>query len=89
MDKECYIISYELIIPRNVEPLHNAIRAYGIWAKITDTTWAIVTSQSAFDVRNYLQSFLNNNDRIFVVKSGIEAAWANAICTNEWLKKNL
>ena len=89
MDKQCYIISYQLITPRDVEPLHAAIRAYGTWARITDTTWAVVTSQSAVDVRDHLRSFIGSDDRIFVVKSAVEAAWANAISTNEWLKRNL
>lgn len=86
---KCYIISYQLIPNRNIEPLHNAIKAYGTWAKINETTWAIVTTISAIEIRNYLQRFLNTNDRLFIIKSGLEAAWSNAACTNEWLKNNL
>ena len=89
MGEKCYIISYQLSSSTNLAELHKAIKDYGAWARITSDTWAIVTPQSAVSVRNKLKSHLQSSDRIFVVKSGLEAAWNNVICSNEWLKKNL
>lgn len=89
MQNKCYIISCELKPVRDVPTLHSAIRSYGTWARINNHTWAIVTAQSASEVRNNLRQFLNTADCLFVVKSGAEAAWANVACTNEWLKNNL
>lgn len=87
----CYIISYDLRAPgRNYEQLYAAIQSYEKWAHINESMWAIVTNgSSAVGIRDNLTRFLDSNDRLFVIKSGVEAAWRNSICKNEWLKGNL
>ena len=86
----CYIISYDLRTPgQNYEALYNAIKAYGNWAKINESLWAVVTQQTAAQIRDNLNQHIDSNDRIFVLKSGMEAAWRNSICKTEWLKDNL
>lgn len=85
----CYIISYDLQKHGDYESLYKAIKAYGTWARITDSTWAVVTEETATQVRDYLAQYLHSDDRLFVVKSGVAAAWRNVRCKNEWLKKNL
>ena len=86
----CYIISYDLRAPgRNYEQLYAAIRAYEKWAHVNESMWAVVTEKNAVEIRDDLCRYLDSNDRLFVVKSGIESAWRNSICKNEWLKGNL
>lgn len=85
----CYIIVYDLIKGGNYLQLHNAIKAYGTWAKITESTWAIVTTESAQQIRDNLLKCMDRNDRLFVIKSGGEAAWLKVGCTNDWLQKYL
>lgn len=86
----CYLVSYDLRAPgQNYEALYAAIKSYGYWARINESFWAVVTPQSAKQIRDYLLSFMDQNDRIFVVKSGQESAWHNAICKNEWLQENI
>lgn len=86
----CYIVSYDLRNPgRNYEDLYEYLKSYRKWAKLTESTWAIVTENSAVEVRDHLKYVLDENDRIFVIKSAGVAAWSNSICRNEWLKDNL
>jgi len=85
----CYIISYDLIGKRDYEALYEAIKSYGAWAQITESTWAVVTTKTAVEVREHLSSIMDEDDRLFVVKSGVEAAWKNVICKNQWLKDGL
>lgn len=86
----CYIVSYDLLRPgRNYDQLYEALRSYSRWARIHDSVWAVVTTQSAVQIRDHLSTYLDANDRVFVVKSGVEAAWRNVKCKNEWLKENL
>jgi len=85
----CYIIAYDLRLYRNYEALHNAIKSYGTWGKINESTWAIVTQQNSIQIRDYLLNFMDKDDRLFVIKSGAEAAWLNAMADNEWLKQQL
>lgn len=85
----CYIVSYDLKKGSDYEPLYAAIKAFGTWAHITESTWAVVTEKSAVQLRDHLATFIQQSDRLFVVKSGTEAAWRNSMCDNEWLKKHL
>ena len=86
----CYIVSYDLRHPgRNYDDLYERLKSYRKWAKLTESTWAIVTENSAVEVREHLKYVLDGNDRIFVIKSAGVAAWSNSICRNEWLKDNL
>ena len=85
----CYIISYDLRGERDYESLYEAIKSYGTWAHVTDSTWAVVTTRSAVQVREHLSKSMDDDDRVFVVKSGVEAAWRNTKCRSEWLKKHL
>jgi CRISPR/Cas system-associated endoribonuclease Cas2 len=86
----CYIISYDLKHPgSNYDALTKEIKAYGTWARINESVWAVVTEMTAVQVRDDLSRHIDSNDRIFVAKSGVEAAWRNSICKNEWLKKHL
>lgn len=86
----CYIITYDLLKPgRNYNDLYEAIKSYGTWAHIAESVWAVVTTRTAVQVRDHLQGKMDPGDRIFVVKSGTEAAWGNVLCKNEWLKEHL
>lgn len=86
---KCYIISYDLVGFRNYEAIHNAIKSYGSWAKVTESTWVIMTYQSSTQIRDYLIKFMHYNDKILVMKGGGEAAWNNAMADNNWLMENL
>jgi hypothetical protein len=86
----CYIISYDLRKPgRNYDSLYAAIKSYGTWAHINESVWAVVTAEKAVQVRDKLLTHIDTNDRLFVIKSGTEAAWRNPICKNQWLKDHL
>lgn len=85
----CYLISYDLRRDRDYDDLYEAIKEYRTWAHVLESTWAVVTQTSAKEIRNDLEQYTDNDDGLFVVKSGTEAAWRNVLCDNEWLKDNL
>ncbi len=86
---DCYIINYDLRNARDYDKLYDAIKSYGTYAHILESTWAIVTSKKASEVRNYLEKYIDKDDGIFVIKSGTEAAWRKVICRDKWLKDHL
>ena len=86
---KCYIISYDLRKKRNYESLYRAIQSYSQCKQIAESTWAVVTTNSAVEIRDNLLRVMDNDDRLFVVRSGVEAAWQNSMCKNKWLKENL
>jgi hypothetical protein len=50
-----------------------------------------MSDKKAAEIRDDLKVALGNGDRIFVIRSGTEAAWLNAISQkhSDWLQKNL
>jgi len=86
-----YVITYDLQggTSEDYAELHSAIRDYGVWAHITESTWSVVTDQTATELRDALTAFLKPGDRLFVIKSGGAAAWRNVRCKSEWLKRHL
>ena len=90
MENHCYIIMYDLRAPgRNYEQLYQAIKSYGTWGKLTESSWAIVSNQTVENIRNFLLNFIDGNDRIMVILSGKSAAWQNIMAENNWLQQNL
>lgn len=85
----CYIINYDLRKVKDYESLISGIKAYGTWAKILKSCWAIVTNSSAAQVRDNLLQCMDSDDGIFIVKSGVESAWKGVECDGDWLKKHL
>ena len=84
------IIEYDLRSPgRNYDELYKAIKSYGVWAHITESTWFIKASESCEQVRDKLLAHMDGNDRIFVAALTGVAAWSNVRCNSEYLKKNL
>lgn len=67
------------------------LKAYRKFCPIHRHCWAIVTDESAKQIRDSVKALLAPKDRLFVVRSGTEAAWRNSYgpTNNEWLKKYL
>ena len=87
--ERCYIISYDVAEEGDYNALHKAIQNYGTGAPVTESTWAVVTGYSAEVIRDRLSRYLPDGSRLFVIRSGVESAWWNALCDNKWLKRSL
>lgn len=90
--KRCYIVIFELSNSATTRAaLIKRLRAYGTFCPLTKQSWAIVSEQTAAQVRDNLKEALETSDRLYVFRSGTEGAWRNSYGTkyNEWLKKYL
>jgi len=85
----CYIVSFDTASEAARTKVAEAIKAYGTWAHITASTWAVVTPQTHKEIRDHLKAMLPEGSRLFVIRSGSIAAWNNVRCNNEWLKRYL
>jgi len=59
------------------------------WGHVQDSVWIVVTDESAKQVFDRLWRHMHPRDRLFVLLSGRQAAWENAICADSWLHTNL
>ena len=87
-----YVVGYD-IHPSKGETyseLIDAIKSLGSWWHHLDSTWVIVTNQSAVQIRDALQRHLKQDDQVLVVRSGGEGAWKGFDNNGaDWLKSNL
>jgi hypothetical protein len=84
------IIEYDLCSPgANYDELYEAIKGFGTWARITESTWFVKTDATCVQIRDKLLTKMDKNDRLFVAELTGIAAWHNVICSNEFLKKHL
>lgn len=87
----CYIISIEVSLPDTRKKIIDKLKSYGTFCPINHTCWAISTDSKAAEIRDNLKELTGPSDKIFVLRSGTEAAWRNAISQKhtDWLKKYL
>jgi hypothetical protein len=86
----CYIVTFEPIGLQAAEHIRERLKKFQNYCPINASSWAVVTTWSAIQVRDYLQG-VSPASRIFVVRSGTEGAWLNPYgdANSQWLKKNL
>ena len=87
----CYIATFEVANAQNKNALKERLKAYEVYCPINDNSWAVVTNQTAVQVRDNLMAVIETTDKIFVIKSGVEAAWRNVYSeeNSDWLKERL
>ena len=85
-----YTITYDLTQPgRNYNDLYARIRSYP-WAHISESSWAIVSQQTAEAVRDHLKQAIDNNDKLFVGTISAPAYWWGMDQqVSTWLQQNL
>src|SRR6476620_4497001 len=87
-----YLIAYDLRRPEyEYGGLFDAIKAAGSthWHSM-NSTWIVVSTQSALHITNALWARMNKNDKLLVIEVTDKAAWAGFNeNSSEWLKNNL
>lgn len=86
-----YIVTFEVNDLTRLASVKEKLKAWGGYCPIHNNAWAISTEKTAIEIREFLTPVLDSSDRIFVIRSGTEAAWRNSYGNqyNEWLKKYL
>ncbi|WP_064561364.1 hypothetical protein [Buttiauxella brennerae] len=85
-----YIISYDLIKNKDYKSLINEIKKYSNWAHPTESLWIIISDDSSSVIRDHLKQFMDNDDKLLVIKSSGIGAWTGLQSNvSHWLKNNL
>lgn len=83
-----FLINYDLMNPgQNYSDLITAIKAYGKWAKISSSCWAIKTEDTAVQIRDNLTQYIDSGDVLFVCRFSDWAAYNFSQKVVDWLKK--
>ncbi len=86
-----YLIGYDLYRPgQDYKDLFEAIKQLGAWWHYLDSTWIVVTSHNAGQIRDYLKPYLDTNDELLVVRLRADAAWYGFDAqASDWLYNNI
>ena len=86
-----YIVTYDLINPnKNHNLLSSKIRSHEYWAKLGYSVYLVATEASAVELRDKLKCSLDKNDKLFVAKITVPAAWTNHSSeVSNWIKQYL
>lgn len=89
--RRAYIITYELHRPgQNYEELLRRIKSYGTWARLGGSEYIIVSTQTAVQIRDYLNGAIDDNDSLFVGTLIAPAAWHGMTEeVSNWIRNNL
>lgn len=86
------LISYDLNTPgQDYDKLIEKLKSYGTYWHHLDSFWIIKTNQTYEQVRDIMETYLDNNDELLVIDiTGDPAAWAGFSEKGaKWLKDNL
>ena len=82
-----YLVSYDLDKPgQDYKDLINALKELGA-IKPLFSEWILSHPWSAVQIRDYLRTFIDTNDRLLVMEVAGEVAWVNLMVTNEVFQK--
>ncbi|MCB9762538.1 MAG: hypothetical protein H6739_22255 [Alphaproteobacteria bacterium] len=82
----CYLISYDLHNQRQYGDLIAEIRAFP-HTKVHASTWMVVTDLDAHQLYTRLAQHIDEDDSLFVLRSGRDAAWSLVEGDVEWLHR--
>ena len=82
-----YLVSYDLDKPgQDYTDLIAALRKAGA-VKLLYSQWGLATSSTAVQIRDYLQQFIDANDRLLVVELSGQVAWYNVMIASDAFQK--
>lgn len=86
-----YIVTFEINDLARRKRVKERLRTFRYYCPIHKNAWAIRTEKKASELRNFIVPILVASDRLFIIRTGTEAAWRNGygLGHSEWLKKYL
>ena len=85
----CYIVTYDLNKETKRPDILSDIKSYGSWAKLSESSYAIVTSSSPKAVYDKLSKHLDGNDNCYIISLSKPYWGQGPKDVNDWLDKNL
>ena len=71
-------VTYDLIKTKDYPAVHEAIKALGSWAKVTESNWYVNSIYSAQDAAKKVRVAMDSDDKLIVVDAtNNSASWYN------------
>ncbi len=83
------LVAYDLKKPgQNYTKFLETIKSYA-WARLSESSYAIATWETADAVYAKLKPYIDSNDQIYVIRLGQNWQGFGATVVNDWLNQNL
>ena len=83
------IITYDLNNESNRPDIVGDIKSYSSWARLSESSYAVSTSDTPTDIYNALKKHIDNDDQIYIVQMRKPWNGFGPKTINEWLNNNL
>lgn len=86
-----YIVTFQTNSETSRNNVRELLKTFDAYCPIHNYCWAIRTEEKATQIRDKVNKVLAAGERVFVIRSGTEAAWFNSYGekNDNWLKENL
>ena len=85
-----YLVTYDLNSPgQNYNDVVSEIKKCPGWAKLSESSFAVSTPDSASDLLNKVRRVADSNDTIYVISLRNPHSGFGPPKVNDWLKENL
>lgn len=84
-----YIVTYDLNKEIRRPPIVKEIKDIGAWARLSESSYAVSTEMSVYDVHARLKKHIDSDDQIYIIT--LTAPWTGfgPKKVNDWLEKRL
>jgi len=83
------LVTYDLNRELHRPKIVDAVKTYGTWAKLSESSYAIRTELAPGDVYKHLKPMIDENDNIYIIKLSKPYFGFGPKDVNEWLENNL
>ena len=86
-----YIVTFQTNSEASRLKVCERLKTFSAYCPIHNYCWAVSSDKKAAEIVDDVRVALEANERLFVIRSGTEAAWLNTYGekNSEWLKNNL
>jgi hypothetical protein len=86
-----FLVSFEINDWARANNFREHLKTFGSYCPVNNTSWAIVSNNSADELKLHLLQHLNGGtDRMIIVRAGSDVSWVNSYGEqwDDWLEKN-
>lgn len=84
-----YLVTYDLNKETTRPPIVERVKEFDIWARLSESSYAINTPLTVQQVYDYFKPLLDSNDNLYIIT--LKHPWTGygPKKVNEWLEDNL
>ena len=84
-----YIVTYDLNNETVRPPIVNAIKKLGPWARLSESSYGVVSSSTPEAIYDVLKKHLDSDDQLYVITLNHPYFGQGSKVVNDWLEKHL